>query len=64
MPELLPCPFCGEMSILNVKDGLYQIKCDNCGCWIGPQTSYYTEQETAIEAWNTRTPKERGVDNG
>ena len=43
MVELLPCPFCGEMPILNIKDGLYQIKCNNCDCWIGPQTSYYTE---------------------
>ena len=54
MEELKPCPFCGELPIQFVKDGLTQIRCNNTQCWIVPATSFYTYRKTAVEAWNRR----------
>ena len=70
MAELLPCPFCGaEVEIQggceNWRPTFYDpdsggdpyfIGC-KCGCHfdIGSQ-----DAEEFINAWNTRTPKERG----
>ena len=54
MEELKPCPFCGELPIQFVKDGLTQIRCNNTQCWIVPATSFYTDRKTAVEAWNRR----------
>lgn len=65
MADLKPCPFCGESPIWLEEDcaeGVgYKIKCNNFECWICPETSYYSEKATAIEAWNTRNG---GADNG
>jgi len=54
MSELKPCPFCGELPIQFVKDGLTQIRCNNTQCWIVPATSFYTDRKTAVEAWEER----------
>ena len=54
MEELKPCPFCGELPIQFVKDGLTQIRCNNTQCWIVPATSFYTDRKTAVEAWEER----------
>ena len=54
MSELKPCPFCGELPIQFVKDGLTQIRCNNTQCWIEPATSFYTDRKTAVEAWEER----------
>ena len=72
MTELKPCPFCGgEVEIHggweNWRPTFYDpdsggapyfISC-KCGCYfsVGSQ-----DAEEFINAWNTRTPKERGGD--
>ena len=55
MSELKCCPFCGGEAIL-VKNGAgcYQVACDNCEV---RQYAYaHKNKESAINAWNTRTP--------
>ena len=71
MAELLHCPFCGEMPHLDRHD----IFCD-CGAMIkiplyvsgkesvGGFPTYEEAKQEMIETWNTRTPKERGANNG
>ena len=67
MAELLPCPFCGGTDILmrdvsgmfgkssNARTYHY-MQCRDCFS----QTGYHETKTKAIDAWNTRTPKERG----
>ena len=63
MTELKACPFCGELPIF-LKGKSFaipgcKIKCNNFECWICPETSVYTEQSTAIEAWNRRADDDK-----
>jgi len=51
MEKLLPCPFCGEMAIINKKDAAFVIMCPKC---ITIQI-ISVEKETAIKVWNTRS---------
>lgn len=63
MPNLKPCPFCGneEIEIMHChtpavdpkkREPYFPIGCPNCGCWIdGNET-----ERDAIEAWNRRCP--------
>ena len=61
MAELLPCPFCGgEARRYYGNTDCYGITCKKCTCKIYG----YANKASATRAWNTRTPKERGVDNG
>jgi hypothetical protein len=70
MAELLPCPFCGgEAGLFEVKgignDLLgYTVGCTEAHCEIRPSITKDLDKEGVIKAWNTRTPKERGADNG
>lgn len=81
MAELLPCPFCGESEMLQVEAidhgeekrpfgfrWTAKVVCLNCfaSCEThGFQHNEENGKRMAIRAWNTRTPKERGVrDNG
>ena len=76
-PKLLNCPFCGgeadtyeyetEQNIYDPSTlgyagteycTKYGVGCRECGCIVAEQMSI----EKAITAWNTRTPKERGVE--
>ena len=76
-PKLLNCPFCGgeadtyeyetEQNIYDPSTlgyagteycTKYGVGCLECGCIVAEQMSI----EKAITAWNTRTPKERGVE--
>ena len=59
--DLLPCPFCDCSSINDwqidedVEDeyraGKYYVACDFCHA----QTSLFTDEKAAMEAWNNRT---------
>lgn len=59
MAELLQCE-CGNKNIRVSKWGMWRAWCPIC---LRHSTDELTEKE-AKKAWNTRTPKERGVDNG
>lgn len=70
MAELLPCPFCGSAAhVGQTKKSLhlqYSVSCSNPHCIAhrlsNPFVTHYLTVSDAIKAWNTRTPKERGVD--
>jgi hypothetical protein len=57
---LLPCPFCGGAAWLSRRRGWPSIACVNIKCAVSPETPNYECDESAIEAWNTRTPAKRG----
>ena len=67
MAELKPCPFCGGEAVIRVNMGnkyicpihvhkqRHIVKCTKCNA-----SMEYRDKKSAIKAWNTRTPKERG----
>lgn len=66
MNKLLPCPFCGGVAhqVYTINGESYRYGCLTFGCMGNAHYalhSFKTDRE-AIEAWNTRTPKERGGD--
>ena len=72
---LLPCPFCGSDSINRIITTINcEIVCTHCkarivrGLFCGKYDSLRDAEnyfgKAADDAWNTRTPKERGGDNG
>ena len=68
MAELLPCPFCGgEARIIVVEKGVHSIiQCTTCYCGFMRHSfnNGDTDEHAALRlttAWNTRTPKERDV---
>lgn len=49
--SLMPCPFCGDKNIDEVKDGNYHYcRCSDCNC----QTDGWLKDYDAIDAWNRR----------
>lgn len=72
MPELLPCPFCGEPAeVSKIPKGFqyagdYIVGCtSDCMC-MGYKNHFsmvFCTEESAINKWNTRAPAERGEDN-
>lgn len=59
--KLKPCPFCGgeaETIENNHYTDVWSVMCKNC---FAESDRYHTE-ESAIEAWNTRKPMERIVE--
>lgn len=69
MSELKPCPFCGteleeEYQTYHTREDSVRffIKCYECGCNIGEFDGRFDDEpQQAIDAWNTRTEKERDV---
>ena len=64
MAELLPCPFCGGVAcqVYSVWGEGYRYGCLTSGC-VGNVHNLLTQFKSdieAINAWNTRIPKERG----
>ena len=64
MKELLPCPFCGGKP---VSDRVYMcgngwiVYCAKCGAEIFEEAGFSSTdiaKQAAIDAWNTRTPKQ------
>lgn len=51
--ELEPCPFCGYDPDFRVKEGSYQVACDNWNCPTMPKTEWMA-REHAVEGWNRR----------
>lgn len=64
MAKLKPCPFCGGKANVIYDDmgKWFYVACVNDECPIIAQGMWHTDMDKAIEEWNTRTPKERGVD--
>ena len=56
-PDLLPCPFCGQMPNTCLYDGDtgIQISCENLHCGVYPKS--IGEIALAIAAWNTRADR-------
>jgi Lar family restriction alleviation protein len=55
--KLLPCPFCGgEANVIGYKT--FYAQCTECGV----ATGFYNTIEQTNEAWNTRKPMERIVE--
>ena len=63
MAELLPCPFCGNPAYDHISYHIHAhkqrhtVKCTKCNA-----SMEYRDKKSAVKAWNTRTPKERGDD--
>jgi hypothetical protein len=53
LPDLLPCPFCGEFAAVTMTQGQYWAEC--LGCHISPRDGEQTP-EAAAALWNRRTP--------
>ena len=65
MAELKSCPFCGSDAILCTAITMqheiaYVVKCDNLECVMCSGGTLRQTISQAENAWNTRTPKERG----
>ena len=61
MTELKCCPFCGgkaEVGYANQHDKLFVVGCNTPMCYgnINHFTMVFVSKESAIDAWNTRTP--------
>jgi Lar family restriction alleviation protein len=61
--KLLPCPFCGGEASVNFREsssfiGYFFVSCNECGC---RQTTSISK-EAVVNAWNTRKPMERIVE--
>ena len=55
--RLKPCPFCGGKARLSI-DEVSWIYCEECCA----ETDCFDRKEEAIEAWNTRKPMDRIVE--
>lgn len=60
--ELKPCPFCGQVPLLDAGHGFFRVMCNNYECWILPKTDIYGKMETACEAWNERAATKQESD--
>lgn len=56
MGELRRCPFCGgEAKIVFAEEyKQWRIRCKNIDCDIRPSTSWFNNEEEAIDRWNRR----------
>lgn len=55
MPELKPCPFCGNEDITIIEiDGLYQTVCSVIRKGCGAASGYQYSRDKAIKEWNRR----------
>jgi Lar family restriction alleviation protein len=64
-PDLKPCPFCGRKALKTSwyrpdTNVLYQVSCSDksSDCVVHPETSWYTDEKKAIDAWNRRANDE------
>ena len=65
MAELLPCPFCGSDDVHIVDSFPHYIYCLNCGVYVRlAGKTWEKDIPELVNAYNTRTPKERGDNNG
>lgn len=58
MTELKKCPFCGGEAELYMKEDVCFLCCSECDC----QARQCETEEEAIEAWNTRKPIDKVVE--
>ena len=60
MPELKPCPFCGEKAEIMEYSDRFQCGCkdEDCIAWVEEMPVYLT-RSGAIKDWNTRAYEER-----
>lgn len=58
MRELRRCPFCGgEAKIVFAEEyKQWRIRCKNIDCDVRPSTSWFNNEEEAIDRWNRRKP--------
>jgi hypothetical protein len=54
-PELLRCPFCGDVAVMYKHDLWgYAVECDRENCATSPSTDHWDEMGAAASAWNKR----------
>lgn len=66
-PVVKPCPFCGEMPIVEVEppestDSSAYIECENPNCDCGVNTKLFAPVAAAVAAWNKRADQSAEVD--
>lgn len=54
MPELKPCPFCGDKGVVQRSGYCFRVCCSNRDCPIEPRTHWFSNRLSAIETWNRR----------
>lgn len=58
IPELLPCPFCGDEPTIIYKNSPSNIiECNGDHCAFNPQTHNYNSWQDCVKGWNTRHPQ-------
>ena len=62
MAELLPCPFCGELPLVWRTTHRTYVECEKLTVDSHRVMFSGRTDSEAFEAWNTRTPKERGLE--
>ena len=65
MAELLPCPFCGSDDVHITESYPHYVYCLNCKTMVQlAGKTWEKDIPELIKMYNTRTPKERGGENG
>ena len=55
--KMLPCPFCGNVAYIEKGKHGYKAACFTIRCALLPPMphDYFTSEEEAVKAWNTRS---------
>ena len=61
MAKIKPCPFCGQIGRVVLRNSAYKVVCDTPAC--ASHYSYFTK-EMAIKEWNTRIRPKKEAQNG
>ena len=53
--DLLPCPFCGKIPVVNKREnGTWEVRCINENCGVVVMTDEKISEKLAIKTWNYR----------
>ena len=60
--KLLPCPFCGGKATLRKYPAGFRVECNTRECFLWGTFPVYKMGEKAAEAWNTRKPMKKTLE--